>query len=781
MEQASNVSVAVVEVAPLDPAEMVAEIAQLPRDQFLLAVEALPPDLRELAEQMHEELRVNRLQLLSDLAKKLQSDKLDPIIRAKRVIEDRWAEDERQYNGLDRNIAKADRKQFADAEVEAIPPPLNLTGNRTNIWAARVINMVCPGSILPGDTVPTPDPTMAGGQTPQTQDNFEGRRREAERRAQKMSRVIRDQFAECALPRDLRRAAHDLCKLGFGVLSGPHQRLPKRTKFKSAGVAGGLTVYQAETGSKPRPTWSYLNPRYFFPEMVKRIEDASYAFELQLLTKRELHTLSTQFGFRQFADNFAELLDPDYKATIKGEIAANLTQWNSKSSCRDAIEDRFAVWRFIGHVDQKYLQALGLSEPGELRPQLMELYFCEDKILYADYLIPDGVARLPYYGVSLYDIDDTMFGVGIPYLARDGQASINALWRAAQFNALVSAGPQLGYIKGRARPLDGDYRAQAPKSWEIDDTQARSINDVISALMIPNNSRDLLALLQMRIQLFDEEINLPLIAQGQPDQATPTASGLQLQMRAASVAILNIGQACEDGWITPLFESAYHWNMIYNDDESIKGDYDCVSRLVSDNVMREIKATNLLMLSSMKAQDQDLATRLKPDIFYPRLMTALEQDVDMIMTDAELQEAAKNRPQPPPDPRLLDAETKRRQVEADIEFRRMDRELDHQERMRELDIRDREAIAREYVADRQLEVQLVEIAERSNLSLESLRTQLGMAAIKEQTKVGIAAAREQTARARDGQRLQAEAEKIAARERETALEVQVEQPKPRIL
>lgn len=740
-------------------------VVGLPPAEFEAAILLLSPEEAELARQMVEEIRLARKSALEDLAKRLQSEKLDPIILAKRHIESRWAEDDRQYYGLDRSRVQADRRQSADAESDSVPPGLNLTASRTNIWTARIVNMVCPGSMLPGDITPTPEPSVY---TPDGMpvDDKEIARTMAEAAASRMRKTIQDQFAECHLAREVRKASSDLCRYGVGVLQGPQQIIPKRTKFKRI-QGDGFAVYDVEHISEPRPAWRHVNPRYFFPEMVGCIEDAGYCFELMLLSKREIASLAKQPGFEEYRDCFDEILDPDYKFEVKGEVATSLVEWNEKSPQKEAMDGRVAVWRFFGYLDLKDMQACGHEIPEDHEPPLMEIWFCDDKILRAETLIPDGCTRLPYYVTKLFTVDDTMFGGGIPYQGREAQASIHSLWRAAQHNVSVSAGVQLGYADGVIEPLDGDPRVRGPKTWLLKD-ESKSIKDALSAIIIPNNAEQFLKLLEIRIQLFDEEVNLPLIAQGQPDQATPTASGLALQMRAASVAIMNIGQNCEDGWVAPILESAYHYNMAHNPDESIKGDFDCVPRLVSDNVMREIKAQNLMLLNQMRLQDPEIAIRIKPDLFFPRLATALEQDSELFLTEEEVQ-AQKQQQQQPPDPKMLQVEVDRMRAEAEIQFRQFDRELDNQERMRELDIREREAQSREFVAIKQLEVKLAEIADAKQTTVDKIAAQIGVENMRQASK-----------KTELGVKARVEAEKLAQKAQMDQFEANVESPNPRL-
>ena len=157
-------SIVIAEVEEIDPAEEIRRIAMLPDAELEALAPMLSPELLQMAMELRDELKAKRLQSLRDLVKRLEDEKLAPIIRAKRPIEARWAEDDRQYYGFDRRPEKKADRQGVPAESgsdeEAVPPALNLTAPRTNTWTARIVNMTCPGSALPGEIVPTPDPTL---------------------------------------------------------------------------------------------------------------------------------------------------------------------------------------------------------------------------------------------------------------------------------------------------------------------------------------------------------------------------------------------------------------------------------------------------------------------------------------------------------------------------------------------------------------------------------------------------------------------------------------------
>ena len=216
--------------------------------------------------------------------------------------------------------------------------------------------------------------------------------------------------------------------------------------------------------------------------------------------------------------------------------------------------------------------------------------------------------------------------------------------------------------------------------------------------------------------------------------------------------------------------------MVHHPDPRIKGDFDCVSKLVSDSVMREIKAQNLLVLANMRKEDPELSLRVNPSTFYPRLAIALEQDADLFLTETEVEARQAKMPPPPPDPKILQIEAQREQFQMDMQWRERDRELDYQERMRELDIREREAESRDRVAMLSLQAKIAEIAAAQELTVAEMQQRLGLDLEREATKRAQIATQEAQKERELGARVRTEAEKMAQRDAENQLEVSVETP-----
>lgn len=756
---------AVLEVEPVMTAEMLSGIGP---EELALMLETLPEELRAAAVELIEEAQAEKIGKLRELAKKLEG-KRDRSVRAKREIESRWAEDKRQLLGIRRNV-KASRTQAADSGDEKLPPGLNLTASRSMIWSARITNMMVPGaSGQPWSVQPTPSPTVIGPDGVELE--IEQAKVIAEDAAGKMAQEIKDQWAECHVPQQVRLAAADMVEIGTGILCGPENYRRKKRKFKKLQGSNGRSVIDVQVEEKTRPQWRRVDPRYFFPEMVDSIDRAQYAFEVIPLTAAELKELAQTEGFKEFANEFHELIEENPEPDL-GEWALNVSNWNAACPYKDAVEGRYAVWKFVGYLGKTEAEILGCECDDELEreEQMIEVWFCEGKILKAEPYILDGANRLPYYVASLFKLDDTMFGGSLPWRARDAQRSIHALWHALQHNVAMSAGTQIGIVEGLMEPMDGDWQVLGQKTWRMlcdpADLDKADIRRAMSFALIPNNAQQIMEVLKFRIESFDEEINLPLVAQGQPSEAVPTSSGLAMLMNAANIAQKDIAQSCEDNWLVPMLESAYAWNMLHSDDDSIKGDFDCVATLTSDNVFKDMRAQRLLMLHNLRAQDQELQIRVDPEVLYSQLAQALEVDASLFRTEDEVKQIQEQQAQSQPqDPNLIKAqimqmqfEAEQQQKQADNQFREEDRALDHQERMRELEIREREAQTREFVAQSNERIKRMELEGRFLAD----------------------ASKEQTENAKIGVNARLKAQEMAEKRAQDALEIKVESPNPRL-
>lgn len=707
----------------------------------------------EIAEEMklREDQRIDQLR---DLVKRKEEHR-DKDVRAKKSIERRWAEDKMQKHGII-GESRADRIGYPGGKGETTPPGLNLTKNRCELWTARVSNMVVPGNQIPVQMLPTPSPKIADPQTGELLPPDEAKAA-ADKIAGRMNQEIKDQFAECHLAAQLRLACSDFIDYGTGVITGPENFRRKRKQFKRL-EGGGYSGYEMVQDDKVAPTWRRVDLRYFFPEMTDTITSAQYVNEVIPMTRTQLQKLSEEPGFDKFKAQFQELLTRD-EAPNLGAWGDCVTQWNKLSPTKEAIEGRFAVWRHVGAFEKKDMEACGIEccEEDELIVQpMIELWFCEGLPLKAEPYVLDG-DRLPYYVNAFDKLDDTMFGGSLPFRARDAQDSITALWMAIQHNTAVSSGPINFWYDGKVEPYDNDPRILGPKNMRVIDPDVRSVKDIVNSLIFPNVTGEMLQVLEFRIAMFDQEINLPAIAQGQPSEVVQTASGILMETNAANVPQKDMAQRCEDEWITPIAESAYHWNMLHNERDDIKGDFDCVASLTSDNLFREVKANRLMLLRKMAMEDPELKIRIKEERFHEILAQCMEIEADIFRTDEEVKQ--------------LQAEQHQNQQQDPMVA------LKEQE----LALKDKKIGADNLVAAQKMEIAAQDSQTKREIAMMNREQAFAALALQENLtfadiQAGMERARgEQSIKQQEmGAKARIEAEKMAAKERADAVEIAAE-------
>jgi hypothetical protein len=365
---------------------------------------------------------------------------------------------------------------------------------------------------------------------------------------------------------------------------------------------------------------------------------------------------------------------------------------------------------------------------------MCELWECQGKKLKCTTDVIENSLELPYFTVPFEKIDDSLFGVGVPYLYRDTQRTINSMWAAAQYNTAVSAGFQMLMRKGLISPLDGSFEIRGPKIWTASPDFRGQLKEAMDAFNLPNNAEEALAIMEKAIVWGDEAISLPMFsaganAPGQAGAAQQTSSGYAMFMNTQNITQKALGQRLDDDLFKPAVGRLGTYNLQDTTKDrgvSILCDFEVTSN-VQGNLIRDIQAQHLIAVKQMVDADPELKPYLKP---YAWLMN-INRCTGMAPTDiwrseeevAKIQSEQANQPGDPmvalkqQELQLKQAEGERNAAQA-----AEDRRLDHIEKMRELDIRQQEAQSREYVADKQLQGDMIRAEMEIDIKAEDATT-----------------------------------------------------------
>src|SRR3990167_426984 len=543
----------------------------------------------------------------------LLEGKRDEAVRERADVEARWLRDLQQFEGntLDRITKGAMDYKGA---VSKTPPVVHLTRTRTLAIAARIINMLVPSNERSWDIEATPVPTMARAaedQTPVTDpqtgqvamvpDGMQGMPQgmapgmqpgmaspqgmtgqpmrpvtkadlarlqldAADQRADLMRKHMDDQLTECHYNAEQRRVIMDGCKIGTGVLEGPVVAGSYR-KCRSQLPDGQWMSQMQET---PTPEYKSVDPWNFYPLPAEHISRCEGVFIDRLMTRRELQELKLLPGFD--VDMISEILreEPSHSESYSQSLVsrANITGETVNT------KKRYGVWKYTGSLSRSDMETLSIDVDEELDvvDPIIEAWFCNGRLMKVKRHPLEGAYRLPYYVWNYEPSEVSMFGYGVPYFMRDSDRVIQSTWHMILHNAALSAGPQMVRHKGTIEPADGSEEITGGmKQWYFSDPD-KTISDAFQLFQIDARIDELSAVHDRARQNADEELAFPLIAQGEPTEAVPTASGLAMLMNASNVVQRRIAQSYDDEVIEPSIVALYDYNMIYLDDEEAKGD-----------------------------------------------------------------------------------------------------------------------------------------------------------------------------------------------------------------
>lgn len=754
----------------LDPVERAAVVNTL-RDNPALA--ELPQDLQQEALDAIVAATREQRQAARKVIQSLESSR-DAIVKDRAEIEARWIEDINQYEGESTLPASKENSTEGSNRERDTQPKVNLTRARTNMASARIADMLFPANDRNWDIQPLSDrikAALAGragqaaaapDQAPdaaQAQPFVEGQPPQAmpqdgqsaqgqppaappepsdKDKCDAMRETIQNQLDDSLYSEHGRRMIEDGCRIGVGVMKGPFTRLIKRKRFSFQRDANGKMVAMLDVVENRVPQCGRVDPRFFYPESVRNMDECERAFELHLMSRSEIKELAAQDGIDAGAAEVLLLQEPEL-----GQVGKNLEQWNQRCVMKDAYKGKYAVWEMHGILTKDELEALGMGDLDDVSTiPVAEVWFCQGEVLRVSLSVLEADRRPPYWVWNYERADDTIYGYGIPWLYRNPQRCIDSLWLMLMHNLSVSSGPQVFFRDGIVKPVDGKYTIRGPKLWRVMDDEVEDVNKVFASVTLDNNAPELIKVLQLAMELGDEEISLPSIAQGNPNEAVPTASGLIQLLNASNIVQRRCAKSMDDDVISPMAERFYVWNMLHGKDDAIKGDFAVSARGTSVLLHKDIKAQHLQIIAQITA-DPRFAIYLKEGDFLRELFESADVSSTLLLrTDQEADDMRQQMAQSQQQGSGAADQAKAQALMADVQLKQQklqldqqkfvaeqqataqERDLIHQERLAELQDKAEERRARLMLKQMELQIMAAKLATDRDISLAQIEKDL---------------------------------------------------------
>jgi len=424
------------------------------------------------------------------------------------------------------------------------------------------------------------DPALAAGRTAQLANAEQERLMESARdSSSRMERTMYDQMVQGGWVPAMGDFISDMVTFPAAHFKAPVIRKRPTMKWDNSGAQWAPVVTD-----EILPEFERIDPLRCFPAPGAVSPQEGYFIEHVSLSRSDLYGMIGVPGFDENA--IREVLDEYGRGGLtdwvnhselltRADINGELYQPSSSSNVTiDALE-------YHGPVQGRQLVEWGLTS-GEVTDPDADYEACVwlvGRWVIKAQLNYDPLKRRPYYKTSYEEIPGAYWGLGLVDILTDVQGIANASLRSMVNNMAFGSGPQIGVNVDRL-PAGEDLTNIHPlKVWQFGESQTGSNTKAIEFFQPQSNVNETLAVLEKAYSFADDFSLIPRIMGGNTEgNIGRTASGMSMALNAANKGLKGVVSNIDVKILTPQLEALFNYNMLYNPDQTIKGDSQIVAR-----------------------------------------------------------------------------------------------------------------------------------------------------------------------------------------------------------
>lgn len=404
---------------------------------------------------------------------------------------------------------------------------------------------------------------------------------EAELRMERMSNKIDDQLTEGGWHDAFQEFVFDVVTLKAGILKGPVVRRKKVQKWVQ-----GSKFWSMGTADEFVLEFDRVSPFDIYPQPGSRSVDDGYIIERHMLNRSDLVAMLGVPGYSEEA--IRTVLDDYENGKITEFLPIDSERYYMEHGETTTIYQtgKIEALEFWGSVQGRLLIEWGLTDG--IDPQLeyeVNVWQVGSHVIRA-IINPDKLGRKPYSVTSFEKIPGCFWGMGIPELMSDSQDACNAVARAIVNNAGIASGPLVEMNMDRC----DDNTKLWP--WRVFQSTNQQMQEAPAVRFYQPTivTGPLMEVFEYFARMADEQTGVPRWSHGNTNigGAGDTSSGLSMLMTYAARGIKKVISHL-DVAVSGVITRTYDYNMIYDRDQSIKGDAKVVARGASALVAREQK------------------------------------------------------------------------------------------------------------------------------------------------------------------------------------------------
>lgn len=543
-------------------AELEAERESNEANSFEPVVSSLASEIRKRWTRAKSNKTETEQKMLADLRQRngeYESDKLGAI---------------REFGGSEAFVKLTDQKCLAAMswirDILSMDKPWDLTPTPIPDLNPNITQSIEQNAFTQLAQLGMADPSSVAEVTEMAKERMlEDIRKEANKRMDGMERKIEDQLVECNWLQHFSDAMDDFVTLGIGIM-----RVPTLRTKKELGWQQGPGGWVPKVSDKIIPSVERVSPLNFYISEDTVDVNSGYVIELYPSSRSCLAALRDTPGYSREA--IEEVLD---RYGTRG-----YRESTSIRDDKDDLEDREGTETelidcllFYGNIQGRVLLDFGMDEssiPDPLSEYPVECWSVNDIVIKA-LINDDPLGERPYIKANYSPKAGSFWGNGgVPRKMSDIQALANSAVRSLDNNMAIASGPMVGVAVNRLAPGEDGSRLYPWKVFQIEEGYSPTGQPPLTFFQPEMNAGVLLQVYQTLERMADNVTSIPAYVAGDNSAgaAGRTSSGLSMLMGAAAKTIKFVVGNLDAGLIEPAIRKLYTYNMLYDTDESIKGD-----------------------------------------------------------------------------------------------------------------------------------------------------------------------------------------------------------------
>ncbi len=187
---------------------------------------------------------------------------------------------------------------------------------------------------------------------------------------------------------------------------------------------------------------------------------------------------------------------------------------------------------------------------------------------------PFEPVRRPYFMLPYEKQVYSLYGRGLVKNIFGEQSALNSFVRAFMDNKALAATPP--FVANRSlMPPGAANKSIKLESGKMFDSMGMPADKFIKVIEIPDISDRMLPAIDLMERYMDEDSGINRISMGmESKQLTDTMGGMAMLLEMASETVLGFMDNIDTYFTKPFIESLYHYLMQFDEDPTIKGDYE---------------------------------------------------------------------------------------------------------------------------------------------------------------------------------------------------------------